>query len=370
MERDEETGLSVHGVRYYAAWLGRWERPDPSGGVNRYVYVSNNPVGKFDPDGRREVESNVAYTDLTKAWLNAAVSTAAAAVAAPFETVGGYYATAFDKLTNEGAGSAVSYWVETTARNIVLSPAAAVVGAAGLVVDVGSAAGHGLRANILFAAGEGEGALAEAAAGGTASGRVGGAALLAAGTAGAAKGGAAGLARVVGAVEASPALLGARLTSAIASGSAALEAEAAGLARGAPLVPASVGAEISATAEAVAPRGAGRVFTSTDPLVGDLASRIDALAPGRVVGVNRELRDALGNRVTDLDVELADLVIQVKSGTKLGGGVEQVAASSAATGKPSVLYAPNLKPGALKEARRQGAEVYTTFDDLRQRLGL
>ena len=53
-ERDEETGLGYHGARYYACWLGRWTASDPIGlgdGVNRYAYVSGNPVSFVDPSG-------------------------------------------------------------------------------------------------------------------------------------------------------------------------------------------------------------------------------------------------------------------------------------------------------------------------------
>jgi RHS repeat-associated protein len=53
-ERDEETGLDHMGARYYAAWLGRWTSADPIGlgdGVNRFAYVSGNPVGMRDPSG-------------------------------------------------------------------------------------------------------------------------------------------------------------------------------------------------------------------------------------------------------------------------------------------------------------------------------
>jgi RHS repeat-associated protein len=53
-ERDEETGLDHMGARYYAAWLGRWTSADPIGlgdGVNRFAYVSGNPVGLRDPSG-------------------------------------------------------------------------------------------------------------------------------------------------------------------------------------------------------------------------------------------------------------------------------------------------------------------------------
>lgn len=53
-ERDEESGLSYHGARYYAPWLGRWVSCDPAGtvdGVNIYTYVQGNPVSKVDPKG-------------------------------------------------------------------------------------------------------------------------------------------------------------------------------------------------------------------------------------------------------------------------------------------------------------------------------
>jgi RHS repeat-associated protein len=55
-EKDEETGLAFHGARYYASWLCRWERADPSGiqsGVNRYGYCEGNPTLLIDPDGRK-----------------------------------------------------------------------------------------------------------------------------------------------------------------------------------------------------------------------------------------------------------------------------------------------------------------------------
>ncbi|MEU3690569.1 SpvB/TcaC N-terminal domain-containing protein [Streptomyces narbonensis] len=53
-ERDEETGLSVHGLRYYATWLGRWASCDPAGlidGANLYRYAGGNPVGRVDITG-------------------------------------------------------------------------------------------------------------------------------------------------------------------------------------------------------------------------------------------------------------------------------------------------------------------------------
>src|SRR5262249_50302278 len=53
-ERDQETGLSYHGARYYAPWCARWISADPGGlidGTNQYSYGHNNPVVFHDPNG-------------------------------------------------------------------------------------------------------------------------------------------------------------------------------------------------------------------------------------------------------------------------------------------------------------------------------
>jgi RHS repeat-associated protein len=55
-ERDEETGFSYHGARYYAPWLGSWTSCDPSGprdGNNVYQYVHANPLTLNDPTGHQ-----------------------------------------------------------------------------------------------------------------------------------------------------------------------------------------------------------------------------------------------------------------------------------------------------------------------------
>jgi RHS repeat-associated protein len=55
-ERDEETGLSFFGARYYAPWIARWLGPDPHTGARPgstpYGYAGGNPISRSDPDGR------------------------------------------------------------------------------------------------------------------------------------------------------------------------------------------------------------------------------------------------------------------------------------------------------------------------------
>jgi RHS repeat-associated protein len=60
-ERDEETGLSYFGARYYAPWLGRWTACDPkpsASGGGSYTFVADNPIRLVDPDGRAECDTS------------------------------------------------------------------------------------------------------------------------------------------------------------------------------------------------------------------------------------------------------------------------------------------------------------------------
>ncbi|MBF8264041.1 MAG: rhs family protein [Parachlamydiales bacterium] len=46
-----DAGLVFFGRRYYSPSLGRWLTPDPLGytdEINRYSYVRNNPLNRFD----------------------------------------------------------------------------------------------------------------------------------------------------------------------------------------------------------------------------------------------------------------------------------------------------------------------------------
>ena len=60
--RDEETGLFYMKARFYDPTIGQFISPDPvsfmTGGIkhlNRYVYVSNDPLNYYDPDGLAEI---------------------------------------------------------------------------------------------------------------------------------------------------------------------------------------------------------------------------------------------------------------------------------------------------------------------------
>jgi RHS repeat-associated protein len=53
-ERDDDSGFSYCGARYYAPWLARWISPDPTGvkdGPNVYAYCHDNPVILHDTSG-------------------------------------------------------------------------------------------------------------------------------------------------------------------------------------------------------------------------------------------------------------------------------------------------------------------------------
>jgi RHS repeat-associated protein len=55
-ERDEETGFSYHGARYYALWLGRWVSCDPIGvkdDANLYRYTRSRPMVLVDSTGHK-----------------------------------------------------------------------------------------------------------------------------------------------------------------------------------------------------------------------------------------------------------------------------------------------------------------------------
>jgi RHS repeat-associated protein len=70
MERDEESGLSYHTARYYAAWLGRWTNTDPAllrDGINLYEYTRSNPIVLTDPRGTDSKDPGAWRSEIQKA---------------------------------------------------------------------------------------------------------------------------------------------------------------------------------------------------------------------------------------------------------------------------------------------------------------
>lgn len=113
----------------------------------------------------------------------------------------------------------------------------------------------------------------------------------------------------------------------------------------------------------------GRTFTSKDPLVGNLATNIDATHPGKVVAVNKIVKDpTTGKTITDFDIETDNAVIQVKSGGGKGLAT-QMKNTSTATSKEVIAYGPKLKPSVIKSVEAAGYKVFTTEKKLINYLG-
>ncbi|HEX2873267.1 MAG TPA: RHS repeat-associated core domain-containing protein, partial [Polyangiaceae bacterium] len=119
------------------------------------------------------------------------------------------------------------------------------------------------------------------------------------------------------------------------------------------------------SAESTAAKGAGRAFSSSDPLVGALANAIEKAYPGHVVGVNVPMRNAAGQLVTDADILLQNAVIQVKSGS--GKGLTtQLLNTQGATNLPVIGYGPDLGGSVVKGIQANGGLVTRDQDLLIQ----
>ncbi len=84
MERDEESGLTYHGARYCAPWLGRWASCDPTGlkdGVNLYLYVGSNPIGFTDPTGNERRAMSLPQMERRLKEINAEIAATEAKLA-------------------------------------------------------------------------------------------------------------------------------------------------------------------------------------------------------------------------------------------------------------------------------------------------
>ena len=84
--------------------------------------------------------------------------------------------------------------------------------------------------------------------------------------------------------------------------------------------------------------------------------------PGRVAGVNTSARMTNGLS-REIDVDLGNLIVQVKGGSARGL-TGQMAATASTTGRPVIGYAPGIPNGAWLNAARQGIPVARTLDEL------
>lgn len=103
-------------------------------------------------------------------------------------------------------------------------------------------------------------------------------------------------------------------------------------------------------------------FVSNDPGVGELANKIEVAYPGSVRGVNMPVYDSDGRLITDADIRIGNVIIQVKSGR--GSGLTRQVRRTASTGLRIIDYGPNLGLHVMRGLRREGFEVYDNEADL------
>ena len=72
-----------------------------------------------------------------------------------------------------------------------------------------------------------------------------------------------------------------------------------------------------------------------------------------------------GRIITDLDIELDDIVIQVKSGSAKGL-TSQMIRTAEATRKKVISYTPDISQASavLRNARQNGYKTFTSIDDI------
>jgi hypothetical protein len=121
----------------------------------------------------------------------------------------------------------------------------------------------------------------------------------------------------------------------------------------------SAGAGLAATlprAQSALTSAGPRTFASSDPLVGNLANKIEAAYPGHVIGVNVPVRNSAGQLITDVDILCKNCALQVKSGGGKGL-MSQLQVTEQATGLPTIGYGPTLKPSVVKGIQNAGGLV-------------
>ena len=106
------------------------------------------------------------------------------------------------------------------------------------------------------------------------------------------------------------------------------------------------------------------VWTGHDKYVPELANAIESKYPGRVVAVEKIIKDADGRTLTDFDIELDTIIIQVKSGSAKGL-TSQMIRTAEISGKTVISFTPDIyyNSAVLQSVRRNGFE---TFIDVKE----
>ena len=103
--------------------------------------------------------------------------------------------------------------------------------------------------------------------------------------------------------------------------------------------------------------------------VGETVIAIEERFPGRVVAVNRDMFKPDGSNLTDADIELDNIIIQVKSGSgkKL---TDQIKRTATGTKKTVIGYVPDLNPSSalVKGVKAKGFEIFTKPEELMEYL--
>ncbi len=358
-ERDEETGLDYFGARYYAPWLGRWTSADPLGlqaGLNLYLYCRGSPIVFMDPNGMEEMKVAVPQSTAimverrAEAEIERRLWQVADYLSSPTKLVtaqdlrpllepkstptGGPELRGPDEV--RGQKQTLRPSPEAPPSQIHVQARAKAPGGQDWEYSVKAESGEDIYKLGVAASIFGPGAAA-----------------------GLARIGSGGLAGGVVAAEGSSGVLRSAPKgppTSITVDGRTLELQIP------PQLPnqAQVG-----SVRFNLPGAKGRTWLSSDPLVGDLATKIDAAYPGHVVAVNLPVRGASGKLVTDIDILLQNSALQVKSGGGTGL-TKQVTRSVAAFDLPVIGYGPDLGPHVQQSVAAAGGLPVTSEELLMQ----
>jgi RHS repeat-associated protein len=104
------------------------------------------------------------------------------------------------------------------------------------------------------------------------------------------------------------------------------------------------------------------LYSSSDPHVADAANAINSAIPDRVLGVNKDVPMTNGLQ-REVDIDLGDLYVQVKSG-KARGLIGQIQSTEATTGVRTIGYAPSMPAAAWESAARAGVPIARNLQEL------